>query len=305
MMKVGFEFLTQGVHIPPRSRNWPSVTLALKQDDKEFTVGILTPLSRGICVNSSAGNKVADANIPIIVLGDWVNSEAYFRKVLQIALERGGQLLESLRVELDEPQLRIRGRRDLDFLMVSSVVERNSNGDPNTLAEETQRYRDWFESISEEHRPFVSRTSWLSFRGKSLAKDTQPSFHESLLLDAKLGAESDPRTGILYAALACEVFVQYYIGKNHAGSVAVDTWLESVQNGSSPMALLQLYDLGLRMIGKQSLERKNPELHKELKLLNWARNDIAHRGRARNSKYSLEQALNTARKVIDWVERFA
>lgn len=304
-MKVAFTFLTDTVHIPLRSRNWPDVTRPVKRDGREFTVGLVMPVSAGTHDIPGGDKKVTDAQIPIIVVGEWVNSPEYFRHILEIALEFGGQLLELLRVELKEPRLRIRGLRDLEARNISSVVESTSDSEPGVMQDETQKFNDWFESISEGPRPFVSRATWLNFRAKSLSQDVQSSLHESLLMDAQLSAESDPRSGILYAALACEVFVQYYISKNHAGSAAVDTWLESVQNGSSPMALLQLYDLGLRMIGKQSLERKNPKLHEELKQLNWARNDIAHRGRVRDSKYSLEHAVNTARKVIDWVERFA
>lgn len=304
-MKVGFTFLTDTVHIPPRSRNWPDVTRPVKRDGKDFIVGLGMPVSAGTHDMPGGVPKVTDAQIPIVVIAEWVDSPEYFRQILEMALEFGGQLLESLRIALKEPQLRIRGLRDLEAHNVTSVVESDSDSEPEILRDQTQQFKDWFKSISDRSLPFIKRGTWLNFSANSLAQEVQPLSHESLLLDAQLSAESDPRIGILFAALACEVFVQYYIRENHAESVAVDTWLESVQTGSSPVALLQLYDLGLRMIGKQSLERKNPKLHEELKHLNWARNDIAHRGRVRDPKYSLEAAVNTARKVIDWVERFA
>ncbi len=47
--------------------------------------------------------------------------------------------------------------------------------------------------------------------------------HESLLRDAELASESDPRVAILDAALACDMFIQHWLENN--GYIRSRKWL--------------------------------------------------------------------------------
>ena len=60
--------------------------------------------------------EVTDANIPILVTGEWVDSDEYFEQILDLVLEEGGQLIELLRIHARQSQLRLRGTQDIDIL---------------------------------------------------------------------------------------------------------------------------------------------------------------------------------------------
>ncbi len=134
----------------------------------------------------------------------------------------------------------------------------------------------------------------------------EPKLYKSLLLDAELNRQGDPRISILYAALACEVFIQNFCQEQAKGVVPVLTWLGAARNPDSAASIHILYDLGLRMLGKKSL-KENKKLRSDFEKLVNARNDIAHRGRIERNPngYTPDQAINTAKNIIEWVETHA
>lgn len=297
-MRVSFIFLTRPVHIPPRSRQWPSL-VPFSQSEGDFTVTLWKPvaLRDGTHEIASPPFRVTDARIPIVVTGDWDGSDGEFDPVLDLAIKEGGRLLELLRIEIRQPILRLRGIQDLT---PGNVV---SPEDSTVLLEETRRLQEWFEQKTDRPLPFVDKSTWAKFTAKRTGPQEQPSLHESLLLDAEISGDADPRIAILYSALACEVFIETLIGDRSAGVKPILTWIEWARNPDSAASIHTLYDLGLRMIGRRSLKEAKG-VYKKFATLIRARNDIAHRGKVERvpGGYTAHQAVAAAREVIAWVE---
>ena len=128
--------------------------------------------------------------------------------------------------------------------------------------------------------------------------------HESLLLDAELVSETDSRVAILYAALACDVFIQSWLEHGAIGDSRNKKWLEwaNPRSGSEGnVSIRGFYDIGLQLAEGRSLKDQR-QLWKEFGTLVKARNDVAHRG-LHSPRYSTSKGIETARKVIDWVEQ--
>ncbi len=297
-MKVTFAFLTGLVHIPPRSRNWPNISISALKDESQFRLHLEKPLPlrNGTHPVEGTVDTVTDAQIPILVTGEWLDSDKYFATILRLVLEEGSNLIELLRTQTQQAQLRLRGLQDLQIGSVASVI------DETFLPAETTRFHTWFRQITDKPLPYIDRSTWSEMSSKNVSIDTSPALYESLLLDAEVSQETDPRVGILFSALACEVFIQSFLQERAAGSLAMQTWLNSARNPDSAASIHVLYDLGLRMVAQPSL-KEHKGLHAAFSKLITARNDIAHRAKVERipGGYTPEQAIATARKIIEWV----
>lgn len=301
-MEVSYVFLTYTIHIPPGSRNWPQITLLVERSGRKFTVALSKPVPIGTHEVKGTSQRVTDAQIPISITGEWHDTDEYFDDLLNLALEEGGRLIELLRIDIKEHNLKLRVPKDFVDVNVISVAHGNSE----TLRAETRKFKEWFERKTDTPLPYVDRSKWTEFTYKHLKQQEQPSLYQSLLLDAMVSQDTDPRVGILYAALACEVFIKSFLEEQAKGCAPILTWLTSACNPDNPAPVYVLYDLGLRMVGRRPLTKKeNKGLDKEFRELFKARNDITHRGNITTvtGGYTHEQAISTARKVIDWVER--
>ncbi len=152
--------------------------------------------------------------------------------------------------------------------------------------------------------PLVNQEAW-----HSAIKDTQDKvelpLHKVLLLDAEAELERDPRTAILFADMACEVFIQRYTeAKAKAAGIQDIFWKWLVDNpfpeGRRP-STPAYYNAILALVMRVSLKDENGELFGRLRKLVDARNDIAHRG-ILPLRTPPEKLVETAREVIKWVE---
>ena len=122
---------------------------------------------------------------------------------------------------------------------------------------------------------------WTELVADAGAETVTSPLHESLLLDAHLESESDPRIGVLYAALACEVFIQSWLEEMSTTDGRLKRWLEWTDPRRSPegnISTRSYYDIGVFLAEDRSI-RDDRELSNSLDRLLGARNDVAHRGR--------------------------
>lgn len=300
---VAYTFLTNTVHIPPRTRKWNEISVSCARGNTAFFVllGKPEPLPKGNHPLLGTSNVVADAQIPLAVTGPWIDSNSYFTEVIDVLLEEAGRLIEHLRIRVQEPLLRLRSIQDVSFTGVVSVRE----GPREIHPDKTKRFDEWFDGVSDTPLPFIDREQWHAFDSDHSSYSQRPPLHSSLLLDAEANRESDPRVGILYAALACEVFIQSFLdaAADRLASTTMSVWLQEAVRGSNPAPIRVLYELGLSMIELPRLSSNGTLNGRFLKLLR-ARNDLAHLGEIEKipGGYSPEAAIQTANAVIHWVE---
>ena len=298
-MQVSFVFLTDTIHIPPRTRQWPQISKPVKRGDREFEIALAKPVSMlgGTHLLDGDTQKVTDAQIPISVTGEWVDSDEYFKEIVDLVLEEGGQLIELLRIETRQSELRLRGLRDM---VIRNV--RRADGDLDILQTETVRFEEWFKQSVDKPLPNLDRTTWITFWSKHQGQRVLPSVHESLLLDAELALESDPRIAIMFSALSCEVFIQGWLSGHGTADERLKRWLAWANPTTQPeksVSVRTYFDLGLFLAIGQSL-MNNEDLWKRFNKLFDARNDVVHRGKLKEN-YRPHHAVETARDVIGWV----
>ena len=308
-MEVLVTFGIGPFHVPLGRRKWtdgPQVEIS--RGGKRFALRILRPVRlRTHDVEGSRNTKrVVDANIPVSVRCELSeNSEAY-REVADVVLTYLTPLVEEMRARTRQPHLLLWDINDLEVMRVQGT-------DGQDIPELTRNYNAWIEE-QEHDRPLpkIKPEDWMEFldgpkAGTELsewAREKQIPLYESLLLDAELESESDTRgVGVLFAALACEVFIQNWLAKMADTDTRLGRWLEWTDPRRGPEGNISAgsyYDIGLFLADGRSL-RDNRELWNSLHALIRARNDIAHRGEPPPG-YMLAQAIETARRVIDWVK---
>ena len=133
---VAYTFLTNTVHIPPRTRKWNEISVPCARGNTAFFVllGKPEPLPKGNHPLLGTSNVVADAQIPLAVTGPWIDSNSYFTDVIDVLLEEAGRLIEHLRIRVQEPLLRLRSIQDGSFTGVVSVRRSSfSEGAPRVV----------------------------------------------------------------------------------------------------------------------------------------------------------------------------
>ena len=192
-----------------------------------------------------------------------------------------------------QSHLRLRKIGDLEVVLVQTPEGCDK-------PELTTKYKQWFNSQERDRPlPFITLSSWGLLQTQ---QDQQVPLYESLLLDAELELESDPRVGVLYSALACEIFIQSWLEAHAEQDDRLKRWLDWAERRTSPegsVSARSYYDLGLYLVIRRSL-KDNKDLWKAFERLVTARNDVAHRGRIQGN-YDPAESLQTARNVISWV----
>jgi hypothetical protein len=122
-------------------------------------------------------------------------------------------------------------------------------------------------------------------------------------MDALMNEDSDRRISVIYASMACEVFIQDFLRRRAAAGSPLVVWLDWTQRTGNPVNIGAFYNVGLPMMGKPALSNNN-SLDDKFRKLTEARNDLVHRGQLRKERrtYSPQQAIATAKEVIAWVE---
>jgi len=130
---------------------------------------------------------------------------------------------------------------------------------------------------------------------------------EDFVVDAKLALqEDDLNRAILYAAIACEIFIKEYCEKA-AKQVGISQKFWKYLESRRPR-VVDYYDSVLHLVKNYSLQAKNQKLYNLLDRLYDARNEIMHEGRlsASRNKHEINQLREDVREteqVISSVRR--
>jgi len=248
--------------------------------------------------------RVADAYIGLLVECESPKSSSDFKNLAEVVVASVSPLIEELRVMTQQPHLRLRYISDLMPGEIQSM-------DGTKLPDLTASFKKWMESeTGGRPLPYLTKDNWDTVISKR-KKPTQAwnvnaegiPLYESLLLDAELALESDPRIGVVFSVLACEVFIQNWLETRAAKDIRLKCWLfwADPRNGPEKTVSVRTYfDLGLIIaVGKSLKEEKS--LWKVFANLINARNEVSHRGRLPN-KFIPADAVGTARGVISWVK---
>ena len=301
---AGFRF--GPVHVPLRRRAWcQRLNISVPSKGTNYDLVVLCPLTEATHeMEGIPAGRVADAYIGLLVECESPKSSNDFKTIAEVVVASVSPLIEELRVMTQQPHLKLRHISDL---MPGEII----STDGSELPELTAKFKEWMESeAGGRPLPYLTRENWDTVIGKrekpataGNAKVEGIPLYESLLLDAELALESDPRIGILFSALACEVFIQNLLEKRAAKDLRLRCWLiwADPRNGPEKAASVRTYfDLGLILAGCKSLKEVK-SLWKAFSNLINARNEVSHRGSLPNS-FTPADAVITARHVISWVK---
>lgn len=305
-MKVRIGFRFGPVHTPLRRNSWRfSPVIKVKAKDKYFNLVISRPFTYYIHeLEGERTQRIADSYIGLLVETEFPETSSDFRTLAESVVSSVSPLIEEFRINTKQPHLRLRHISDLESGKVQTL-------DGKDLPELTAKFANWMGSeTGGRPLPYLSKEDWVAVIGESsdsmkvqeVQADRIP-LHESLLLDAELALDSDPRIAIMFSALACEVFIQNWLGQRASGDSRLKYWLEWADPRHDPekaVSLRTYFDLGLVLaVGKSMKEEKS--LWKAFTDLINARNDVAHRGTF-PGKFMPSNAVRTASQVISWVK---
>ncbi len=297
------------IHVPLGRRSWTrSLNVQMHAQGHPFNISLLRPQTNNVheAEGLAESGRIADADIEIHNRCELVDESQFYRLAAEVVVAFLGPRIEEIRIATKQPHLRLRRISDLRFIDIRTP-------DGTKIEKLTTAYHSWFEN-QERDRPHtaLSQENWQTLTKASkrptdsleMPKRTAP-LHESLLLDAELEADSDPRSATLYAALACELFINDWFERKSKTDSNSQYWLQWVQEHSKEDSSIAVgvrvrYDLGLRLVTGSSLKTNDGELWKRFVRLMNARNDVAHRGVLRN--YEASEAVETSRDVMKWVQ---
>jgi len=294
------------IHVPMGRRNWPhqySVEVRLKGSSprrRTLNIAILKPqrIHTHLLEESDPESKVGDAWIPIAVTCSLEPDEVFYRVIADVAAAKVAPAIEKVRAQTRQADLKLKGISDLRF---HSVVTPNGQ----VIEDLTGSYGQWFEDQERDRPlPFISIDDWgtmgnaLNSQSKQSADPGVP-LYESLLLDAELQLDSEPRTAVLFAALACELAVQEWLKLKSRNDNKLEKWLDWSQGAN--VSIKGYYDFGVFLAVGTTL-KSDANLWKELEALVKARNDVAHRGVSPKG-HPPAVSIQTARRVISWLSK--
>ena len=309
-MDVIFWFNFGPVHVPLGRRNWTDgPEFKITENGREYVLRMFRPkrINTHFLNEETEDQKVVDALIPIAVGCELVDNAVGYREVAEVALAYLGPIVENSRVRTRQANLQVRRIADLAAVEVT-------DSDTEEIPELTQKFRQWMmKQELDRSLPWIDFEEWNQLQSDVITNDDfsewaserRPPLYESLLLDAELESQSDSRVAILFAALACDIFIQSWLENSAAIDARIKKWLEwTTRSGSEGgrVSFTGSFDISLQLAEGRSL-KEHKQLWKKLGALNKARNDVAHRGR-HSPNYTPEQAIETATAVIDWVKGY-
>ncbi|GEM_PF-701522 len=281
------------LHVPLGRRTWQlQVEYPVQNAGRSYLLGMIRPKRFRTHFLDDDSTKVADALLIMYVVCELEDKEQSFREVFDIVLSYWSPRIEAIRIKTKQPHLRLSGR-DLEFVRITTP-------DHSELPDMTRKFSTWLES-QEGSRPLptFSQSDWETLLDKQIGNIP---LYESLLLDAELLMESDPKLCVMYSAIACETFIQTWLDERSHRDEKLRAWLDWAKKQQGPegnVSIRAYYDIGLFLATGKSLAGE-PTLSPQLKNLFNARNAVAHRGKL--ERYTSAQAISTARSVIDWVQ---
>ena len=160
--------------------------------------------------------------------------------------------------------------------------------------------------------PFVIRVSppeagltkerWEELQ-QEISSGAETELWEDFIVDAKVALEEeDLNRAILYAAIACEIFIKEYCQRAAKQAGISQKFWKYLENRRP--RVVDYYDSVLHLVKNHSLRAENPEMDKLLRLLWKARKQIVHEGKLSLSKdeaTQLREAIHEIGQVISWV----
>jgi len=149
---------------------------------------------------------------------------------------------------------------------------------------------------------YLDRQKWSALR-KAIQNNIDTEIWEDFLYDAYAALElHDFTKAVVYAAIACEVFIKNYTEEvAKEGVISKEAW-ERLKNRRP--RVLEYYDSILHLVTNHSLNIEQEELYESMQQLFTTRNKIMHEGKTSvtQEKYeTIEDMINKAESTIAWV----
>ncbi len=197
------------LHIPVNTKSRGIIATKYRGNmvfqDSGCSVEILRPLvPHGSTPHAHAAPKrkaraqVYDARLGAVCTTECAKTiDDYFR-VTSLTFSHLKEFLDWLRMQSGEPGLRITSPYNLEVIDVTTL-------EGETLKDWKRDFRKWSKNPHERPLPLVRVHAWSEAR-KALASKQQVPLFQTLLYDAQIELERDPRNAILYADMACKDF---------------------------------------------------------------------------------------------------
>jgi len=149
---------------------------------------------------------------------------------------------------------------------------------------------------------YLDQNKWTKLR-KEIKNEVDTELWEDFIYDAKAAlAEHDFTKAVIYAAIACEVFIKNYIEEAAKKGGINKEALERLK--SRRPRVLEYYDSILHLVTNHSLNIEHEELYKSIQQLFTTRNKIMHEGKTSVTQEkceTIEDMIKKAESTIAWV----
>ncbi len=120
---------------------------------------------------------------------------------------------------------------------------------------------------------------------QDLASGNLPEIYELFLLDAKNVVSDEPRRAVLYAAIACEVFIESFCEVTRKNKNIDQVEYEDLKRKRKKQGeILFYFDKILKYLIGHSLRYEKPDLYEKLDCLRLTNNNVKHRGKCQYEK---------------------
>jgi hypothetical protein len=183
-------------------------------------------------------------------------------------------------------------------LQYKSLCKCDSESLKNTLWSRTSRDNTVIYTSSQY---YLDRQKWSALR-KAIQNDIDTEIWEDFLYDAYAALElHDFTKAIIYAAVACEVFIKNYTEEAKEGVISKDAW-DRLKNRRP--RVLEYYDSILHLVTNHSLNIEQEDLYKSMQQLFVIRNQIMHEGKTyviQEKDETIKDIIRKAESTIAWV----
>jgi len=148
---------------------------------------------------------------------------------------------------------------------------------------------------------YLDREKWSALK-KAIRNDADTEIWEDFIYDANAALESHDFTkAVIYAAIACEVFIKNYTEGVKEGVISKEAW-ERLKNRRP--RVLEYYDSILHLVTNHSLNIEQEDLYKSMQQLFAIRNKIMHEGKTsvtQEKDETIEDMIKKVESTIAWV----
>lgn len=305
------------VHSPLYARFHKAFETSLTSDNKEVKLRVIPPrrFLTHTLTTPDGEIRVRDAALIIQASADLRKDQDEFASVVRAVDRLSTPFFAALRGHSRAPQMDVRGVRDLEFIgifILSAGGRLRRLNDWSTDFQEVLSRSEWAPQADLPLLPMVTSKAWQATIGNDAEGEAalehwrrSTPLHESLVLDAEAALRTDPRTAILFAAIACETFIINHLRNRGQSNRAHRGLLDFLEppGGEEPdwkrPSVRRYFDQIARIVLGESLKDSDRSLFDRLNRLFDARNDISHRGTIRDN-INPPELVNAAQEAIRW-----